>query len=111
MARTPEEVEALFRTQHVPGHLGPQLNGADEDGIITEEERTWRVLKLKEVLVTARQAWDTNDDVLDLITEKLADGSRDGELVPFALASSHSSFSSSWDSSQPAYSAPLDDCR
>jgi hypothetical protein len=72
MARTPEEIAALFQTTS-----GTPLNGSAEDGVITEEEKIWRTRKLQDVLVTAQQAWLTGSEDLDLIAEKIADGARD----------------------------------
>ncbi|KAK3942673.1 hypothetical protein QBC46DRAFT_425822 [Diplogelasinospora grovesii] len=72
MARTPEEIAALFQTTS-----GTPLNGSAEDGVITEEEKIWRTGKLRDVLITAQQAWLTGSEDLDLIAEKIADGARD----------------------------------
>lgn len=73
---SPEEIEALFRNGGGPG--GPR--GGTDEVPLTEEELLMRIVRLREILVTVRQHWASGSLDLDLITEKLGDGSRDGEL-------------------------------
>lgn len=71
---TPEDIEALFQSR-------PQQStaGDGEEETISPEERALRTEKLKEVLLTAQYTWLSGSDSIDLIAEKLGDGSREGE--------------------------------
>lgn len=58
--------------------MGPDVEMLLQSTLTTNDE-AGRVLKLKEILVAARQAWTTGSDQLNLLAEKLGDESRDGE--------------------------------
>ncbi len=66
---TPDDVQKLFQS-------GPPA--ADESRL---SEKADRIAALRNVLVFSEQLWRTGDPELDLIAEKLGDGSRDGELA------------------------------
>ena len=83
MAVSPNHVEALFKGEYASGMFRARANDDDEE--LTEEERTWRVLKLREVLDGMQQAWQHGPDAFEALAEKVGDGSRDGEIrSPFA---------------------------
>lgn len=71
---TPADIQALFES-------GRQFQGTgeDEDETISDEERASRTNKLLRVLLTAQHAWMSGSEEIDLIAEKLGDGSRDGK--------------------------------
>lgn len=71
---TPEDIEALFQSS-----AQSRTPSDGEDEAISEEERFLRTDKLKEVLLAAQYAWLSGSEVIDLIAEKLGDGSRDGK--------------------------------
>lgn len=74
---TPEEIEELFK--RTDGVVVVQDAGGDEDDdepTLTEDETSYRVARLKDVLLEAQSAWDGGSEVLDRIAEKLGDGSR-----------------------------------
>jgi hypothetical protein len=68
---TPDDIEQLFQSR--------KSQNGDEDNI-SEQEKEFRVLQLKEVALYAQHAWLSGSEELDLIAEKLGDGSRDGQL-------------------------------
>ncbi|KAB5566109.1 hypothetical protein GE09DRAFT_1105528 [Coniochaeta sp. 2T2.1] len=72
---TPGDIELLFqsRTQS-HGSAGGQ---DEDDDSISDQEKDIRVLKLRDVLSLAQHAWATGSEDLELIAEKIADGSRD----------------------------------
>ncbi|KAH8885412.1 hypothetical protein GQ53DRAFT_354673 [Thozetella sp. PMI_491] len=74
MSMGPEAVEALFQQKVDLGFatLGP----AGDEGI-TAEESVWKALKLKDVLSAVRHAHETGSADLELLAEKIGDGSRD----------------------------------
>ncbi|KAK2599775.1 hypothetical protein N8I77_011501 [Diaporthe amygdali] len=74
---TPEEIEELFK--RTDGVVVVQDAGGDEDDdepTLTEDETSYRVARLKDVLLEAQSAWDGGSENLDRIAEKLGDGSR-----------------------------------
>lgn len=71
---TPEDIEALFESG-----THPQNTGQDEDETISDEEKVSRTRKLRNVFLAAQHAWLSGSESIDLIAEKLGDGSRDGE--------------------------------
>lgn len=70
---TPEEIEELFRRRQ--GVVVPE-DGDEDDAILTEEEKAYRIAHLRAVLLEAHNAWVSGSDDLDRIAEKLGDGSR-----------------------------------
>jgi len=74
---TPEDIELLFQSRK---QSQIYVNAQDEDDdAISEQEKDFRVSKLKEVLLDVQNAWHVGSPELDLIAEKLGDGSRDGQ--------------------------------
>jgi hypothetical protein len=73
---TPEDIELLFqsRRQALTTVAGPH----GYETVIPTDENNFRVLKLNEILLDAQHAWASGSEELDLIAEKLGDGSRDG---------------------------------
>ncbi len=71
-----DDIEALFQGRFSSGFL---VNYPGEDGELTQEEKTWRVMNLTAVLASLQGAWDTGSEELDRMAEKLGDGSRDGK--------------------------------
>ncbi len=67
-----DDLEWLFRGDAAAA-------GPDDEAGLPEEESARRVAVLKGVLVSAERYWRTGAEELDLMTERLADGSRDGE--------------------------------
>lgn len=72
---TPQEVAALLQ-EYGGGHKQSGLEGSSDPSDI----RLKRAELLSNVLAACRDAWSTKSEQLDLIAEKLGDGSRDGEL-------------------------------
>ncbi|ORY61666.1 uncharacterized protein BCR38DRAFT_347215 [Pseudomassariella vexata] len=72
---TPSEVEALFESTRQPS-IG---TFEDEDGniVLTQEEKSRRVEKLREVLTSVQQLVAAGSEELDLIAQRIGDGSRD----------------------------------
>jgi len=90
MSQTPEEVAALFQSRLGIGKVVPEPNengGDDEDdeatvaARLTDEERTFRTDKLKEVLATLQNYWAAGDErsfeELAAIAAKIGDGARE----------------------------------
>lgn len=75
---TPEDIEDLFR--RTEGVVLPE-NGDEDEAVLTDEERNYRIAHLRAVLLEAHNAWVSGSDDLDRIAEKLGDGSRHGESV------------------------------
>lgn len=73
---TPEDIEELFK--RTEGVVLSEVR--DEDEVtLTDEEKDYRVDRLRAVLLEAQSAWASGSDELDRIAEKLGDGSRKGE--------------------------------
>ncbi|ROW03312.1 hypothetical protein VSDG_01559 [Cytospora chrysosperma] len=70
---TPEDIEDLFR--RTEGVVLPE-NGDEDEAVLTDEERNYRIAHLRAVLLEAHNAWVSGSDDLDRIAEKLGDGSR-----------------------------------
>jgi hypothetical protein len=69
----------LFELEEVPQNEDEEMaDGEDDDepevDLVDQQQRTER---LKGVLPTLAQLWWANSDQMDVVTEKLADGSRD----------------------------------
>ena len=77
---TPEDIEELFkRTDGVVAVVQQQEAGDDEEDdepALTADETSYRIARLKDVLLEAQAAWDSRSEDLDRIAEKLGDGSR-----------------------------------
>ncbi|KAL1865308.1 hypothetical protein Daus18300_007198 [Diaporthe australafricana] len=77
---TPDDIEELFKRPDDGVVVVVQEAGGDEDDegepALTEDETSYRVGRLKDVLLEAQSAWDGGSEHLDLIAEKLGDGSR-----------------------------------
>jgi len=73
---TPEDVGLLFQSRHRSDGSN-NINNEDDDELISDTEKAFRVQQLKQVLLVAHDAWVSGSGDLDLIVEKLADGSRD----------------------------------
>lgn len=86
---TPEDVEELFKRADGELAVVQQAPGGDEDDDeepgLTADETSYRVARLKEILLEAQSAWDSGSEDLDRIAEKLGDGSRRCEWHPAAL--------------------------
>ncbi len=69
---TPEEIDALFQRPS---------GGSDDAGLdsLTDEESAYRRAKLQEVLLWSQEAWLSGSEDINLIAQKLGDGSREGE--------------------------------
>lgn len=77
---TPGDIELLFQSRK-DLHGSVEVQEDDED-IISDQEKDIRVTRLKEVLDHAHKAWASSSEELDLIAEKVADGSREGQFSP-----------------------------
>ncbi len=77
MTMKPEDIDAIFRLESASSQLSAGLNDADDDGLASVQEETWRTLKLREVLTAAQQASSDGSGDLVQIAEKIGDGSRD----------------------------------
>lgn len=92
---TPEDIEELFKRTDGVVALVQQGSGGDEDDdeepALTADETSYRIARLKDVLLEAQSAWDSKSEDLDRIAEKLGDGSRRREWHPAScqLAISH----------------------
>lgn len=54
--------------------------GDDDETVLTDEEKQYRIAHLRAVLLEAHNAWVSGSETLDRIAEKLGDGSRLGEF-------------------------------
>lgn len=86
---TPEDIEELFKRTDGVVAVVQQGSGGDEDDDeepgLTAEETSYRIARLKDVLLEAQSAWDSGSEDLDRIAEKLGDGSRQREWLPAAF--------------------------
>lgn len=74
---TPEDIEELFkRTDGVVAVVQQGDEDDDEEPALTADETSYRIARLKDVLLEAQNAWDSRSEDLDRIAEKLGDGSR-----------------------------------
>jgi hypothetical protein len=82
---TPEDIEELFkRTDGVVAAVQQQQQDAGDDGedddddepTLTADETSYRVARLRDILLEAQAAWDSGSEHLDRVAEKLGDGSR-----------------------------------
>jgi hypothetical protein len=80
---TPEDIELLFQSSKRSETSVVGQDG-DEDAI-SDEEKNFRILKLKEILLAAHHAWVSGSEELDIIAENLGDGSRDGWFALFTV--------------------------
>lgn len=71
---TPDDIEALFQSST----QGLAASQRDDDEPISDIEKSLRTAKLKDILLTAQNAWHSGSESIDRIAEKLGDGSRDG---------------------------------
>lgn len=53
--------------------------GEDDEAVLTDEEKQYRIAHLRAVLLETHNAWVSGSEDLDRIAEKLGDGSRHGE--------------------------------
>jgi len=73
---TPSEVENLFKSSQATASVGTGDDGSFF--VLPEEEKKRRVSALKGILDEAQGLWILRSQSIDLIAEKLGDGSRDG---------------------------------
>ncbi|PSR84054.1 armadillo-type protein [Coniella lustricola] len=71
---TPEDIQDLFK--RTDGVLLPGPGDGDDEPVLTDEERQYRIAHLRAVLLEAHNAWVSGSEDLDRIAEKLGDGSR-----------------------------------
>lgn len=75
---TPDDIQELFKRSE--GEVQP-AGGEDDEAVLTEEEKQYRIAHLRAVLLEAHNAWVSGSEDLDRIAEKLGDGSRHGESL------------------------------
>jgi hypothetical protein len=75
-------IKAIFDIEEHPKDEDVEMNDGEEDGepVIDLEDRKRRTEVLKSILSTLAQLWWSDSEEMDIVTEKLADGSRDCEL-------------------------------
>lgn len=84
---TPQEIAALLQ-QHGSNRKPNDSHEPSEQ----PDSRLERTELLSDVLASCKDAWSTKSEQLDLIAEKLGDGSRDGESKhPYLSSSQHES--------------------
>lgn len=74
---TPDDIQELFKRSE--GEVQP-AGGDDDETVLTDEEKQYRIAHLRAILLEAHNAWVSGSEVLDRIAEKLGDGSRLGEF-------------------------------
>ncbi|KAK6082218.1 GTP binding protein [Seiridium cupressi] len=77
---TPQEVEELFQSGKQREQLGRITSPEDEEDdevVLSDDEQSWRVEKLRRVLNTLRKLLDSGSTELDGIAQKIGDGSRE----------------------------------
>lgn len=74
---TPDDIQDLFKRSE--GEV-QSAGGDDDETVLTDEERQYRIAHLRAVLLEAHNAWVSGSETLDRIAEKLGDGSRLGEF-------------------------------
>ncbi|KAJ4417157.1 hypothetical protein N0V82_006357 [Gnomoniopsis sp. IMI 355080] len=70
---TPDDIQDLFKRSE--GEVQP-AGGDDDETVLTDEEKQYRIAHLRAVLLEAHNAWVSGSETLDRIAEKLGDGSR-----------------------------------
>lgn len=75
---TPDDIQELFKRSE--GEVQP-AGGEDDEAVLTDEEKQYRIAHLRAVLLEAHNAWVSGSEDLDRIAEKLGDGSRHGEFL------------------------------
>lgn len=78
---TPEDIERLLQSKAHSQDQNKDDEEQEEDGPLSDQERSFRVDQLKPVLLAAQDAWASGSEDLDLIADKLATGSRDGRFA------------------------------
>jgi hypothetical protein len=75
-------IKAIFDIEEHPNDEDVEMNDGEEDGepVIDLEDQKRRTEVLKSILSTLAQLWWSDSEEMDIVTEKLADGSRDCEL-------------------------------
>ena len=94
MTRSVQEIFDMEEEQKEDVEMGDR--GDEEEEIVDLEDQSRRTEKLKSVLSTLGQLWSSGSEHMDLVAEKLGDGSRDRELdlsTRHELAAFLSSFS------------------
>lgn len=76
MAMTVEDIASLLSREG--SGLAPDEY---DESVETDEARTRRTELLAPVLATCQQLWDSGSEELDLVAQKLGDGSRDGKHI------------------------------
>lgn len=69
------------------GEEGNDEQDGDEDEVVDLVDMANKTEKLRDVLEAVRQLWSTKSEHVDLVTEKLADGSRDRKCTSVFSAS------------------------
>lgn len=87
---TPDVVEKLFGSSgwRVVQHLACAASSsgdAEDEVALTDDEHSWRVEQLRQVLATLHKLSDSGSAQLDIIAEKIGNGSRDGEFSEFPM--------------------------
>jgi hypothetical protein len=77
---TPEGIQQLFESSR---HNASSTSLEDEEPVLSEAQKARRTAALREALATAQQRWLSGSTELDLVAQKLADGSRDGTTTVF----------------------------
>lgn len=75
---TPNEIEELFQSSINPRD-GEEEGSEDDEPILSNDEKISRIEKLQQVLATAQRLWASGSMELDLLAQKIGDGSRDGQ--------------------------------
>jgi hypothetical protein len=86
MAMGPDDIAMLLQQ-----HGSSDLHDEYDEALEPPGARQQRTAVLGGVLATCQSAWFTESEVMDLIAEKLGDGSRDGIYAYFTESTQNSS--------------------
>lgn len=82
--RMTKSIMEIFELEEEPPNEDVEMREDEEEELMVDlEDRRRRTDRLRGVLPAVAQLWWSNSDQIDLVAEKLGDGSRDRKLYPF----------------------------
>lgn len=74
----------IFELEEDPLNQGVDMGEDGDEGLVVDlEDQRRRTVRLRGALPTLAQLWWSDSDQIDLVAEKLGDGSRDRKQLPF----------------------------
>jgi hypothetical protein len=81
--RMTRSIVDIFELEESPNNDVEMGEDGEEGPVVDVEDQRRRTDRLRGVLPTLGQLWWSDSDQIDLVAEKLGDGSRDRKLCPF----------------------------